>query len=77
MLVLVKHVNLHFPSSIGHRVPKGGGTGPAGVDGKGVCGRLKLMLEDAQEQRVSWPHHCHCHLLNAEFQTIARIDKDR
>ena len=77
MLVLVKHVNLHFPSHIGQCVPKGGGKGPAGVGGKGVWGRVKLMLENAQERRVSWPHHCLCRLLNAEFQTIARIDKDR
>ena len=52
LLVLVEHVNLHWPSCVSQHVAGCQIKGPAGVAGKGVQGSLEPMLEDAQEQRA-------------------------
>ena len=47
LLVLVEHVNLHWPSCVSQHVAGCQIKGPAGVAGKGVQGSLEPMLEDA------------------------------
>ena len=55
LLVLVEHLNLHWPLGVGQPVSRARGKGPAGVAGKGVPGRLGLMLGDAQERSALQP----------------------
>ena len=45
LLVLVEYLNLHWLSGVGQHAARGWGKGRAGVAGKGVRGRLELMLD--------------------------------
>ena len=58
LLVLVECLNLHWPSGVSQCVARGQGKDPAGVAGKGVWGRLEVMLDDVQHLGLTAAFDC-------------------